>query len=56
MLSDGEIGNTEEVLEVVKEINRYTQVKINTVFTGTGKGAEFLRELAEQNNGTFVQK
>ncbi|MHC4514339.1 MAG: HEAT repeat domain-containing protein [Planctomycetota bacterium] len=56
VLSDGEVGNTEEVLEVVKEINRYSQVKINTVFTGKGKGAEFLRQLAEQNNGTFVQK
>ena len=29
---------------------------VGTVFTGTGKGADFLRRLAEQNDGVFVQR
>jgi len=61
VLSDGEptagaVRDPEEILEVVKEINRYLKVRINTVYTGQGAGAEFMRDLAKQNGGVFVQK
>ena len=61
VLSDGEpttgqVTDTDEILRLVKEANKYLKVRINTVFSGTGKGAGFLRQLAEQNDGVFVQR
>lgn len=61
LLSDGEptegaIKDPEEILQMVAFANRYLHVRINTVFTGTGRGADFLRRLAEENNGVFVQR
>ncbi len=61
LLSDGEpsagaVRNTDAILAVVREINRHRGVRIHTVFTGEGLGADFLRELARQNNGVFVQR
>ena len=61
LLSDGEptsgaVTDTEEILKLVAEANKYLKVRINTVFSGRGKGAEFLRQLAEQNDGVFVQR
>jgi hypothetical protein len=61
LLSDGEpsvgsVKDPEEILRVVREINRYQKIRINTVFTGTDKGAEFMRKLAEQNHGVFVRR
>ncbi len=44
------------ILDLVRELNRYQKVRINTVFTGVGKGADFLRRLAAENDGVFVQK
>ncbi|HEU4417457.1 MAG TPA: VWA domain-containing protein [Planctomycetota bacterium] len=61
VLSDGEAtaGPTKDVellLQVVREANRYAKVRINTVFTGAGEGADLLRRLAEENGGVFVQR
>lgn len=52
--SVGEIQDVPKILARVREWNRYRQVRINTVFTGTGEGAAFMRELAAQNHGIFV--
>lgn len=61
LLSDGEpttgqITDTEQLLAMVRDANKYLKVRINTVFAGSGKGAEFLRKLAEENGGVFVQR
>lgn len=61
VLSDGEpttgpVQQPETLLEMVKQANRYAKVRIHTVFTGTGGGADLLRKLAEQNGGVFVQR
>ncbi len=61
LLSDGEptegpVKDPEEILRLVKQANRYLHVRINTVFAGTGKGADFLRRLAEENDGVYVQR
>ena len=61
LLSDGvptagAVEDTDAILRLVEEVNRYQSIRINTVFTGTGVGADFLRKLAEQNGGVFVQR
>jgi hypothetical protein len=63
VLSDGEptagpVQEADELLEMVREANKYTKVRIHCVFTGQagGKGSELLRQLAEQNGGVFVQR
>lgn len=52
----GDVQDTEPILKLVREANKYGKVRINTVFTGAGKGAELLRRLAEENGGVFVQR
>jgi hypothetical protein len=52
----GEVRDTETICELVKLANRYAKIRINSVFTGTGKGAALLRRLAEENGGVFVQR
>ena len=54
--TEGEVTDPEELLRLVSEANKYLRVRINTVFSGRGKGADFLRKLAEQNDGKFVQR
>jgi hypothetical protein len=60
LLSDGEptvgLEDPEEILRAVRELNRYQNLRINTVFAGVGKGSDFLRRLAEENGGVFVQR
>lgn len=61
LLSDGEptagqVTDPEEILALVAQANKYLKVRINTVFAGKGKGADFLQKLAEQNDGVFVQR
>jgi hypothetical protein len=63
VLSDGEpnagdVQQKDDLLELVRESNRYARVRIHCVFTGDagGSGAVLLRELAEQNGGVFVQR
>jgi len=61
VLSDGEptagaVQQADDLLRLVREANQYTKVRIHCVFTGTGKGADLLRSLAEQNGGVFVQR
>jgi hypothetical protein len=52
------VQEADELLEMVREANKYTKVRIHCVFTGQagGKGSELLRQLAEQNGGVFVQR
>ena len=50
VLSDGRptagaVSDPDEILEVVREINRYLRVRINTVYTGQGPGARSSRAL-----------
>jgi Mg-chelatase subunit ChlD len=52
----GEVQDTDTLLAVVREANKYAKVRIHTVFTGTGEGAELLRRLAAENGGVFVQR
>ena len=52
--TSGEVTEPAEILELVRGANRYRRIRIHAVFTGTGKGEEFLRQLAEQNEGQFV--
>lgn len=60
LLSDGEpttgVQDTDTILKLLREANRYARVRINTVFTGTGKGAELLQRIAAENDGVFVQR
>jgi hypothetical protein len=61
LLSDGEptageVQDGDELLRLVQEANKYAKVRMHTVFTGTGPGADLLRKLAEQNGGVFVQR
>ena len=61
VLSDGEptagdVRDAGELLRIVKEANKYAKVRINTVFTGRGRGADLLRRLAEENGGVFVHR
>ncbi len=56
MPSAGELTRPEEILEVVREINKLRKVRINTVFAGSGSGAAFMKQLAEENGGVFVQQ
>jgi hypothetical protein len=61
LLSDGEptagaVREPDEILRLVREANRYLKVRINTVFAGNGPGQDFLRRLAAENGGVFVQR
>ncbi|MBK8101120.1 MAG: VWA domain-containing protein [Planctomycetes bacterium] len=61
LLSDGEptageIREPDEIRKLLLEANKYRKVRINTVFTGNGAGADFLRKLAEDHDGVFVQR
>ncbi len=60
LLSDGEpsIGKIilpERIRGVVRETNRFSKVRINTVFLGTSGGSVFMKNLAEDNHGKYVQ-
>lgn len=52
----GEVRDTETICELVKQANKYAKIRINAVFTGSGKGAALLKRLAEENGGVFVQR
>jgi len=61
LLSDGEptigaVKDPEAILALIREANKYQKVRINTVFAGFGPGADFLRRLAAENDGVFVQR
>ena len=61
LLSDGaptpESGSMEEILRTVKRWNRLRNVKINTIgFYLRPKEKEFLRQLADENFGVFVDR
>ncbi len=52
----GAVRDQDEILEAVRQANRYLHVRIHAVYTGDGVGADFLKQLAEQNDGRFVQR
>jgi hypothetical protein len=52
----GEVRDTDSICELVQQANKYAKIRINAVFTGTGKGAALLRRLADENGGVFVQR
>jgi hypothetical protein len=54
MPTSGPSSEPLEILRMVGELNRYQKMRINTVFTGDGEGADLLRRLAEENDGVFV--
>ncbi len=59
LMSDGEpsvgdVQDVEKLLAAVRRANRYRQIRINTVFTGGGKGWRFMERLAAENHGVFV--
>lgn len=61
VLSDGEptvgdVQDPEDILQLVRESNKYAKVRIHCVFTGAGDGSRLLRRLAEENGGVFVQR
>ena len=61
LLTDGEptagdVRDADKLLAIVREANKYAKVRINTVFTGRGRGGELLRRLAEENGGVFVHR
>lgn len=56
MPTAGAVRDEDEILEAVRQANRYLHVRIHAVFTGDGVGAGFLKKLAEQNDGRFVQR
>lgn len=61
VLSDGEategaLRDDESLLSLVREKNRYARIRIHCVFTGSGRGGSFLRRLAAEHGGVFVQR
>ena len=49
--SSGEVTDTELILRLVRESNRFARVRIHTVFMGAGADSLFMRRLAEENGG-----
>jgi hypothetical protein len=72
LLSDGaptagEVTDPARIVRLVSDVNRYTKVRINTIFIAGdvsvpppsrfgGTGGALMRALAAENGGTFVQK
>jgi hypothetical protein len=52
----GELHDADSLAKFVREANRYAQVRIHCVFTGTGEGGALLRRIADENGGVFVQR
>ncbi len=60
ILSDGEpsagLKDPDEILEMVREVNAYQQIRINAIFIGeSDKGADLLASLAKESGGAFVR-
>ena len=55
--SGGVLTDPKEILRVIKAINKIRKIRIHCVFAGEGDdvGASFMRQLAEENGGVFVQ-
>ena len=44
-----------DTLPHIRETNRYSAVRINTLYMGGGGDSAFMRDLAAQNGGTYVR-
>ena len=51
--NEGKYKHPENLLEIVRDINRFARVRIHGIATG---GGDFLKQLSEQNHGTYVEK
>ncbi len=58
LMTDGEPtdAGTNEILTRVRQMNGNNRLRIHTVGLGPDQNADFLRQLAQQNGGTFVQR
>ena len=54
--TSGPVQDTQALLAMVREANKYARIRIHCVFTGEGDGADLLRQLAAENGGVFVQR
>jgi hypothetical protein len=63
--TSGEIQKAEEIIARIREQNRHTAIRLNTVFIGKSPsdldrdaagGSTLMRVLAEENKGTFVER
>jgi hypothetical protein len=54
--STGVVRDRDRMLELVREANRTARIRIHTIHIGEGDGAQFLRRLADENAGVFVQR
>jgi hypothetical protein len=51
----GEITDPETILSWMRDVNRFAKVELNVIAMGNmGVDLEFLRKLADQNNGEFI--
>jgi von Willebrand factor type A domain/HEAT repeats len=60
LLSDGEptagkVVDTVTILQLIEATNRYSSVRINTIYMGGGGGSVFMETLAKQNGGRYVR-
>jgi hypothetical protein len=60
LLSDGEptVGRVKDpvtILQLIQETNRYSKVRINTIYMGGGGDSAFMKQLAAQNGGRYVR-
>lgn len=61
LLSDGEptagkYRSTSQILQKVEEWNTYRKVQIHTVGLGDNHDEAFMRQMAEDNNGVYINK
>ncbi len=52
--TDGEITSTDEILERVRQVNGFRNIVIHTIQMGKITQSDFLKNLAEENRGTWV--
>ena len=54
--STGEVTAADLLLEMVDRANELHRIRFHCVHLGGGGGAQLLRELAQRNDGVFVQR
>ncbi|MCA8957447.1 MAG: HEAT repeat domain-containing protein [Planctomycetes bacterium] len=51
----GELKDPQAILDLIRDTNRYSSVRINTLYMGGGAESDFMRRLAEENGGTYLR-
>lgn len=54
--SAGKITAPDEIIDAVNEWNKLKRVKIHAIGLGENHDKQFMREIAEQNNGMYIDK